>query len=186
MLDQDVPPDEPGVIAYDSYWQFLRDDASFQSIPDVKEVIEKSQVLEGRIQHAFTRPQYTPLAIRIIHALSIHRLTIGDIYRPLGVTAEELRDDLCLFLQMPEPDADFLRTTIEAVLREILKTASGQFISFNQDNGQYYLDLKKDVDFDALIEQKAETFSDDQLDRYYFEILSRVMECSDSTYVQGY
>lgn len=185
-LDRDVPRDEPGLIAYDSYWAVLRDNPSFRSIPDIKMVIDKSQVLEDRVTHAYTRPEYRPAALRLIHALSVHRLTTGDLYAPLGATAEELRDDLCLYLEMPEREADFLRTTIESVLREILKTVSGQFISFNPDNGQYYLDLKKDIDFDALIEQRAESLAESQLDVYYFEALARLMECPQATYVPGY
>lgn len=186
LLDQEVPETAPGLIAYDSYWQNLKDNPSFRSVPEIREVIEKSQVLESRVQQAFTRPQYKPVALRIIHALSVHRLTTGDIYSPLGVTAEELRDDLCLFLPLPEEDADFLKTTVESVLREILRTVSGQFISFNQENGQYYLDLKKDIDFDSLIEQKAETLNETQLDRYYFEALARAMECPEVTYVPNF
>jgi hypothetical protein len=54
-------------------------------------------VLESRIQQAFTRPAYKPMATQLIHALSVHRLTTGDIYATLGATAEELRDGLCLF-----------------------------------------------------------------------------------------
>ncbi|MFQ5613684.1 MAG: DUF6079 family protein [Anaerolineae bacterium] len=185
-LDQDVPADEPGLIAYDSYWAVLRDNPSFRSIPDIKEVIDKSQVLEDRVAHAFTRPAYKPAALRLIHALSVHRLTTGDLYAPLGATAEELRDDLCLYLAVPEREADFLKSTVESVLREILKTVSGQFISFNPDNGQYYLDLKKDIDFDALIEQRAESLGESQLDGYYFEALARLMECPQATYVPGY
>ena len=187
LIDQEVPEDEPGLIAYDSYWRTLTDNPSFRSIPEIKEVIDKSRVLEDRIQQAYTRPQYKPAALRIIHALSVHRLTTGDIYAPLGATAEELRDDLCLTLPgLPEQDAEFLKTMVETVLREILRTVSGQFISFNKENGQYYLDLKKDVDFDSLIEKKADTLSPDQLDRYYFDALARVMECADQTYVTGY
>ena len=185
-LDQDVPRDEPGLIAYDSYWASLRDNPSFRAIPEIKEVIDKSQVLEDRVAHAFTRPAYKPAALRIIHALSVHRLTTADIYAPLGATAEELRDDLCLYMDVPEREADFLKTSVEATLREIMKTVSGQFISFNPDNGQYYLDLKKDIDFDALIEQRAETLDDSELDRYYFEVLAQVMECPEATYVVGY
>ena len=109
-----------------------------------------------RVRNAYTRPQYRPAALRIIHALSVHRLTTGDIYAPLGATAEELRDSLCLYLPLPERDADFLKATVETTLREIMRTVSGQFLSFNPDNGQYYLDLKKDIDFDALVEQRAE------------------------------
>ena len=185
-LESDVLPDQPGLIAYDSYWARLRENPSFRSIPEIKEVIDRSQVLEDRVRNAFTRPQYQPAALRIINALSVHRLTTGDIYAPLGTTAEELRDSLCLYLPIPERDADFLKTTVESTLREITRTVSGQFISFNPDNGQYYLDLKKDIDFDAQIEQRAESLDDNQLDRYYFEALKQVMECAESTYVPGY
>ena len=56
---------------------------------------------------------------------------------------------------------------------------SGQFISANPDNRQYYLDLKKTDDYDALIEKRAESLDEAQLDRYYYEALKRVMECND-------
>jgi len=185
-LEKTVPDDRPGLIAYDSYWTRLRDNPSFRSIPEVKEVIDKSQVLEDRVRNAFTRLEYRPMALRIIHALSVHRLTTSDIYAPLGATAEELRDSLCLYLPVPEREADFLKTSVEATLEHIIRTVSGQFISFNPENGQYYLDLKKDIDFDALIEQRAESLGASQFDRYYFEALKRVIECADTTYVPGY
>ena len=35
-----------------------------------------------------------------------------------------------------------------------MKTVNGQFLSFNKENGQYFLDLKKDIDFDSLIAKK--------------------------------
>ena len=188
LLDQEVPSDDPGLIAYDSYWMTLKDNPSFRSVPDIRDVIEKSDVLEARIQQAFTRPQYRPAALRIIHALSVHRLTTGDIFTPMGATAEELRDDLCLLLPLPEQDADFLKSTVETVLREILKTVSGQFLSFNPENGQYYLDLKKDIDFDSLIDKRAETLDDSKLDEYYFDALRRVIleEPDAPAYVSGY
>jgi hypothetical protein len=188
IIDQIVPANDTGLIAYDSYWSVLRDNPSFRSDPEIKEVIDRSNVLDARVQQAFTRPQYKPTAIRIVHALSVHRLTTSDIYAPIGATAEELRDDLCLMLPVPEKDAGFLRTLVETVLKELLRTVSGQFLSFNKENGQYYLDLKKDVDFDALIEKRAETLGDAQLDRYYFDALRRVvLENPDAApYVTGY
>jgi hypothetical protein len=188
IIDQNVPANDTGLIAYDSYWSVLRDNPSFRSDPAIKEVIDRSNVLDARVQHAFTRPQYKPAAIRIVHALSVHRLTTSDIYAPIGATAEELRDDLCLMLPVPEKDAGFLRTLVETVLKELLRTVSGQFLSFNKENGQYYLDLKKDVDFDSLIDKRAETLGDAQLDRYYFDALGRVvLENPDAEpYVSGY
>ena len=191
ILNDDVPEHEPGLIAFDSYWNTLKQNSSFRAIPEIRAVIDCSQVLESRIENAITRKQYKPMALRLIHALSVHRLTTGDIYAPMGASAEELRDRLCLFepliseMGSDEPDKD-LQTHVETVLREIHKTVSGQFISFNEENRQFYLDLKKTDDFDALIEKKAEVLGDTQLDRYYYEALKRVMECQDNTYVTGY
>ncbi|MBL7181321.1 MAG: ATP-binding protein, partial [Desulfobacterales bacterium] len=190
LLAQELPDDRPGLIAYDSYWTNLRENPSFRAVPDIKAVIDCSQVLESRIQQAFTRPAYKSMALRLIHALSIHRLTTGDIYATIGATAEELRDGLCLYQpgieELGGDPADDLLTQVETVLREIHKTVSGQFISSNLENRQFYLDLKKTDDFDALIEKRAESLDSSQLDRYYYEALKRVMECTDRTYVTGY
>jgi len=108
----------------------------------------------------------------------------------MGATAEELRDGLCLFQSgigdLGGDPTDDLLSQVETVLREIKKTVSGQFISDNPDNRQFYLDLKKTDDFDALIEKRADSLDSSQLDRYYYEALRRVMECTDQTYVTGY
>jgi hypothetical protein len=186
ILNQEVPLEQPGLISYDSYWQYIENDSSLKSSPDIREVMLKSKILQDRVQNAFTKPVYKPIALRIVRALSVNRLTTGDIYTKLGVTSEELRDSLFLYIDMPEQEAEFLRTTIERVLKEILKTVSWQYISFNEANGQYYIDINKDIAVDDLIEQKAETLTKDQLDRYYFEILEQLTDRSKNTYITGY
>ncbi len=50
---------------------------------------------------------------------------------------------------------------MEVALKENIHIVSGQFISANADNGQYYLN------------------------RYYFEVPKRVLERSNSVYVPG-
>jgi energy-coupling factor transporter ATP-binding protein EcfA2 len=186
MLNSEVPKDELGLISYDSYWHFLQDNAVLRSVPEIRDVIDVSKVVEARIQQAFTRKNLTPMALRVVHGLSIHRLTTDDIHAKIGPTAEELRDGLCLYTMMPERTSDFLRTTVESCLKEIMRTMSGQFITHNTDNDQYYLDLHKTIDYDAKIQDKAETLSESQLDLYYFDALTRVLECADQTYVRGY
>ena len=64
MLDQEIPPDSPALIAYDSYWRTLRENAAYRALPEIKEVIACSEVLEGRVEQAFTRPAYKPMALR--------------------------------------------------------------------------------------------------------------------------
>ncbi|MCA9303594.1 MAG: hypothetical protein KC996_05690, partial [Phycisphaerales bacterium] len=189
IVDTAVPQDRPGVIAYDSYWSDIRENPTLRSDPTVRAVIDKSKVLEDRIDQAFPKPQRKEAARRLIHALSVHRLTTGDIYTQLGATAEELRDDLCVFIEgLPEQEAEFLRTVIESVLKDTMKTVNGQFLSVNAENGQYFLDLKKDIDFDSLIDKRAESLSDSQLDRYYFDGLRRVVleDPEAPPYVSGY
>lgn len=185
LLDQEVPSDRPGLIAYDQYWDVLRSNPSMRAIPEVAAVIDKSNVLENRVQHAYTRPYLKEMALRIVHALSVQRLTTDDIHAPLGVTAEELRDDLCLYVPTPERTAEFLLDQVQVALREIQRTVSGQYISYEESNGQYYLDLKKDIDFDAKIAERGETMSEDALNRYYYDALRQSFNLSDTTYVTG-
>jgi hypothetical protein len=152
-----------------------------RSDPNIKEVMKVSEVLESRVQQAFTRPAYKPMALRIINGLSVHRLTTGgDIYVPIGPTAAELRDTLCLYQpgieDMGGDPAENLLTAVQTTLREIVKTVNGQFISKAPDTEQYYLDLKKDIDYDAQIEKRAEALSDDALDRAYYSAIKQLME----------
>jgi len=186
LLDQEVPTDQPGLISYDHYWDVLRGNPSMRGLPGVAEVIEKSNVLEGRIQNAYTRPHLLPVALRVIHALSVHRLTTSDIYVPLGATPEELRDDLCLHVRLPEPSAEFLLDQVQVALREIMRTVSGQYISYNEANGQYYLDVKKDIDFDAKIGERGDFFDDVDLNPYFFDALRQALNLSDTTYINTY
>lgn len=183
LMQQDVPSDHPGLVAYDSYWQELASDAGYRTLPDIREVINVSSVLHERISRSFTRPAYQDMALRIIDALSLHRLTVNDIHAPMGATAKELRDALCLYQPGIEDlggdPADDLLSQVETVLREIHKTVSGQFISANPDNQQFYIDLKKTDDFDAIIEQRAETLSPEALNRAYHKALYNILECSD-------
>jgi hypothetical protein len=189
-VGDDLPEDRPGLIAYDAYWDILKDNPAFRAVPDIKAVIDCSHVVESRVEQAFGRPAYKDMAIRLIHGLSVHRLTTGDINAPIGATPEELRDGLCLYQpgieELGGEPADDLLTQVSTVLNEIRKTVNGQFISSNTDNRQHYLDLKKTDDFDALIEKRAESLDEGQLDRYYYQALKQVMECTDQTHVTGY
>lgn len=186
ILDQTIPDQEPGLLSYDSYWPYIENDPALKSNPDIREVMAKSKIIQDKVVNALTKPVYKPMAIRIIRALSVHRLTTGDINARLGLTSEELRDSLFLHAELPEEDAEFLRSTIDTAMREILKTVSWQYISFNEDNGQYYIDIHKDVPVDDLIQNKAEALDDNVIDRYYFEALALVMGCPTNTYVTNF
>ena len=192
IIDKEVPMNAPGILAYDSYWKMLSENPSYRSNPDIKEVIDVNSVLITKIEQTFTKSMYKPIAIRIVIGLSIHRLTTMDVYNSIGATPKELKNNLFIFdadaasLGGDEPDKD-LTTLVETVLREIVTTVNGQFISSNPDNGQYYLDLKKVDDYDAIIAKKRDTLGYKSFNTYYNEALKRVLELLDAPpYVTNY
>jgi len=192
ILKDDVPADRPGLIGYDSFWDTVTSNSVLRADPNIGPVLKVSDVLAERVQKAFSRPPYKAMALRVIKGLSVQRLTTGgDIYVPVGPTAAELRDTLCLYQPGVEDlggePSDDLLTAVQTTLREIVKTVNGQFISKAADTEQYFLDLKKDVDYDAQIEKRADALSDDALDRAYYSAVKQLMERTDeSTYVTGH
>jgi len=176
LLDSEINSTNPGMVSFDSYWKIITSDPSLKTDEDIRQVIEASSTLENKILDSM-EPAYRDISIRIIHALSVHRLTTGrEINIPLGMTPEELRDMLFLHAQLPEPDPEFLRSTIETALDKIKRSTDGSFISENTENQQWYIDVKKNIDYNAKIEKKITSLDDDKKDRYFFEILQNAME----------
>jgi hypothetical protein len=187
LRDTEVPADNAGLICADTYRARLADDPSARTIPEVQLVLDKSDVLRSKVASALPEKQYVETALRIIDGLTIHRLTTDDVNRPIGMTAEMLRDELCLLPPgLPERDALFLKTTVDSIVRKILTAVSGQFISIDEDNGQIYLDVTKDIDYDQQIDQRAEHLDEHELDRAYYLAMEQVLGVSDDPYVAGY
>lgn len=187
LLDTEVPDSEPGLICFDSYRAELAGDPANRTIPAVQEVLDRSDVLRSRVEKAMPTKVYVPTTLRIIDSLTVHRLTTEDINLPIGLTVEEMRDDLCLLpAGVPELDAVFLRASIDSILDEIIKTVSGQFISENSENHQVYLDVRKDIDYEQKIQERADSLDADKLDEAYFASLEEVLEQRDTPYVSGY
>ena len=153
-----------------------------KSDPDVSEVIDKSGVLERKIEQSYTRPLLKPLALRIINGLSVLRLTTEGISAPIGATPKDLRDTLALWVRTPEPTNEFLLDQVRVALKEIMRTVNGQYISYNQENDQYYIDVNKDIDFDQKIKDRGESLSESQINEYFFDALRQVLGFGDSTY----
>jgi Family of unknown function (DUF6079) len=187
LRDQAVPTDAVGIICADSYRARLADDPSVRTIPEVQIVLDKSEVLRNKAAAALPEKQYVDTALRIIDGLTIHRLTTDDINRPIGMTAEMLRDELCLLPPgLPERDALFLKTSIDSIVKKVITAVSGQFVSIDADNGQIYLDVAKDIDYDQQIEQRAESLDEHQLDEAYYLAMEEVLGQRDEPYVAGY
>jgi len=190
LLNKAVPEDEPGIVAYDSYWETLTGNAASRTIEDVRQIMECTSVLVQKIRTSLRRPDQ-PMAERIINGLAVNRLTTGGINNPVGITTEEMRDTLCLYdsrvKELGGEPADDLKTRIELIMSKIREAVSGQFITRNDANQQYYIDVQRIVDYDAKIHNRAEMLDDESFDRAYFEALKIMMEVQDvPSKVTGY
>ena len=146
LSDEAVPEDHPGLVSYDRFWEVLRANPAVRSVPEFESVIECSRVLEAKFEKSFPRPEHKEMARRLLHALSVHRLTTGSVYSKAGVTAKELRDALCLH----QPDVETIKgepgeillSQVVTVLDELRPTAGEHAICLNPDTGQYCLRME--------------------------------------------
>lgn len=184
LMKEEVPLDIPGIFSYDTYWKELSSEPSMKTNPDVGKVIEIGELLIDRIDQAYPTPGEKEFAKRLVAGLAIHRMAVGDIYSEMGATAAELRDSLCLYLKnievMPGDKSKNLENHIVTVLTKIRRTVNGQFFSKNKTNDQFYLDLKKTEDFDAIIEAKASTLAPDDINSAYHAAMLEILEQTDS------
>lgn len=187
IFDQDVPEDAPGIYSFDTYWPAIKNNGLLKSDVTIKKVVNASTQLEEIINRAFPHKVYKPMAIQIVYALSVHRLTTNGLDVQFGMTAENLKDDLCLYLKnMPENSADFLLGLVNITLKDIMTTVSGQFIIHNDANNQYYIDVDKIVDYDEKIKQKASLLAPAELNRYFYSIVYNCLEWDEKEYVANF
>ena len=192
ILDEEVPEDAPGLISYDQYWKVIKENPSLRLDQDIRAVYECSTKLEDLVETGYPKNKNLDFAKRIIYGLSIHRLTVGDIRMKVGLTPENLRDQLCLWdplvAELGGDPAEDLKGEVETTLRLISEAVNGQFISATDMDergrlsGQFYLDIDKTVDYDALIRQRAESMSPNDLDLAYFDVLAELLERTDQYY----
>lgn len=84
---------------------------------------------------------------------------------------------------MPERDADFLLGAVNATLRTIMTTVVGQFITHNETNNQYYIDLNNITNYDEQIKLRATLLADGELNRYFYQVVYSCLEWDKKQYV---
>ena len=109
-----MPENAPGIISFDDYWPSIKSNGLLRSDVTISRVLNASKQLEEIVARSFSKEAYTPMAIQIIYALSVHRLPTNGLDVHFGLTAENLKDDICLYLPMPEEDSDFLLGAVKA------------------------------------------------------------------------
>lgn len=179
ILDKDIDEQTIELISYDAYWHYLDHNTALTADPQFDALKRRIHEITNRLHSGLPKADHKALADRIIPALAISRLTTGNMESPLGLTAQEMRDGLCLYTPLAIMEGQFLTMTVRAVCEEMTQVLSHQYLVHNRENDQYYIDMGVVVDYDALVKDKADALSEDRLNHYYFDILATILERKD-------
>lgn len=187
-LQDELPDDNPGLISYDDFWTTLRDGPGFRTLPDAKAVIACGQTLERVIGHDIN-PACRQTALRLARALLVRHIMTDNNPHPHGFTAQELRESLCphsrpLIGEQANPDLS--GKECEALLHELREALGGRFLCLDTMSQRFRLDPQRVEDYDRLVEKLAAAVQPSDLNRYYKELIRRLMSFPETGLLPGH
>lgn len=155
MLNEEFPK----FITYDLiYEDLIESEPTIKNNERVKPVIDIVKSLRDIIPKL--PQQYRDRAEVLINALAIKNLVStpdskGEIKG--GDTPEGFAENLCIL-----PNSSFMDPPedISTILNMLITESQGQFISHNDDNDNYFINLNKTTDYEQIINNKAANMDD--------------------------
>jgi hypothetical protein len=189
ILEQDVPSNNPGLITYDTYWADLANNPAMLTIPDIRTVRDKEDIISQSITNHFTgaRANKKEVAQRISYALAI-RILSDDLDKHNGADALNLKEDLCITLpNVDEPE--LLLANIENTAKQLITATAGQYIDIDPTSGNFYIRTEGGINIPQIIRDYADTVikkDTDLADQYYFDFLQYVLGIQQDSYRSGF
>ena len=182
IINDDIPDDQPGLICYDSYWEYMDGNATLKTDPDVARVSEIMQTINSKITDNFTggRRSRADLARRIANACAV-KILQQDLTKTNGAAAETLTNDLCYINPMYE-SFDELAMYIESVAHNIQEFTAGQYFYKNKDNGEYHLCVEGGINYEELVNIYASQMPNGTKDEYFYSFLQEALPIEDEVY----
>ncbi|MEX0981357.1 MAG: DUF6079 family protein [Bacteroidales bacterium] len=189
LMEQDVPADNPGLITYDMYWPDLAENPSMLTVPDIRTVRDKVEIIYDKIKVHFTgaRENKRQLATSITNALAI-KILCDDLDKRNGATVHSLKEDICLTLPGVE-DPEFLLANIESTASHVVSATAGQYVDREQISSEFYIRVEGGINISQVIKDYADEVikrNPDQADQYYFDFLQYVLALQQHTYRTGF
>jgi len=189
LMEQNLPDTTPGLITYDSYWEDLSSTPSMITLPDVRTVKDKVEIVYDRINGHFVqgRANRKGLAKQIANALAI-RVLCDDLDKHNGASAHNLKEDLAHTIPGID-NSELLTQTIQSVANQIKSATAGQYVDLDVVANQYYLRTEGGINIPQIVRDYADTVlkrNNDQADQYYFEFLQYVLGLQQNTYRTGF
>jgi len=189
LRDTEVPTDKPGLITYDTYWEDLAATPSMITIPDIRAVKDKLEIVYDRIDGHFVqaRSARKPLARCIANALAI-RILSDDLDKRNGASAQNLKEDLCQTIP-GVTDPELLVQAIESTANQLKTATAGQYVDQDTVSSQFYLRTEGGINILQIIRDYVDTVlkrNEEQADQYWFEFLQYVIGLQQNTYRGGF
>ena len=164
----------PAFITYDRVYDQIDQIHEIRNLPEVAQVIRVVESLATKVDLLDARLRAD--ARKIIKALAVLKMLGGTQMR--GATAQELANTLFILPTIRGMfDPDQARDNIERIIANLIKAANGQFITVQ--DGTYYLDVEKTVDFDVLIEKKIEALDDTDFAQCFRRLMEEELELNE-------
>lgn len=184
LQDREVTADRLELITPDRYWKHIEQDTGLNANQAVRQVKGIVSVLSEKIRAGLPDTEDKPAAQRLIEGLAVHRLTTPGITDPVGMTPEQLKNNLLWYTPIPMQDATFLTSAAKRLLDRIRDAANGQFLVESDTSGQYYIDPTRVRDFEQEVRTRAAVLPNHVVQRYLNEIVTRALELDNEQPVQ--
>lgn len=184
-----VPPNAPGLITYDSYWDDIAQDASLVGIADVRTVKDKMDIINDRIDNHFVQGRFNRkvLAKKIANALAV-KVLCEELDKHNGAGARDLKEDLCETLSAID-DPELLIQTMESTANQLRTATAGQYVDQDALSSQFYLRTEGGINIPQIVRDYADTVlkrNTDQCDIYFFQFLQYVLAIQQNPYRTGF
>lgn len=189
ISELEVPSNNPGLITYDTYWTDLANNPAMLTIPDIRALRDKVEIISGRISNHFTgaRSNKKDLAQSIAQALAI-RILCDDLDKHNGANSQSLKEDLCVTIPGVD-DPELLLANIDSTAKQLVTATAGQYVDQNSLSADFYIRVEGGINIPQLIRDYADEVikkDPDQADQYYFDFLQYILELQQDSYRTGF
>jgi hypothetical protein len=180
LAANEVDPQWPELITADRYWQHVAADAGLDANHAVQKVKHNAQVLAAKIAESGLGVVEQAVALRLVAALAVNRLTTPGISDAVGLTPEALKNRLLPRLKLPMRDAKMLTGMVKRLLEKTREAANFQFMTTTPDGAQYYIDPNIIDDFEAHVRSDAKTTDRRKVQAYFNQLLLQQLELENA------
>jgi hypothetical protein len=127
----------PQLITADCYWNHIERDSGLDANLEVRKVKQNVATLKDRIGVSMAAEDQAP-AKRLVEALAVNRLTTATVTAQIGLTPENLKENLLWYAQIPIEDPLFLMQAVKRTLDKTREAANGQFLAKAPNSDHYF------------------------------------------------